>query len=121
MVGWWGSCIDIHDRRELEGRSRDLAARLTWTLESISDAVIGLDPDWRVTVMNENAATLLQRSRESLMGRVVWKEFPDAVGSVFQTAVRTRGPRPASRSASRRSTPPSAATWRSLPTRTRTA
>ena len=60
-------------------------ARLTWTLESVSDAVLGLDTDWRVTVMNANAEALLLRSRDSLMGQVVWEQFPDAVGSIFQT------------------------------------
>jgi PAS domain S-box-containing protein len=83
LVAWWGCCVDIHDRRELERRERDLTDRLTWTLESVSDSVVGLDEDWRVTVVNENAVRLLERPREGLVDRLLWEEFPEAAGSVF--------------------------------------
>ena len=96
LVAWWGCCVDIHDRRELERRERDLTERLTWTLESVSDAVVGLDEDWRVTVINENAVRLLGRPRERLVDRLLREEFPGAVGSVFEVelerAVREDAP-----------------------------
>jgi len=96
VVAWWGSCIDVQDRQEFRRRSQDLAARLTWTLESVSDAVVGLDPAGRVSVMNERAAALLGRPREQLVGRIIWEEFPEAVGGVFQEqldlAAATREP-----------------------------
>jgi len=53
-------------------------------LESITDAFVAIDEDWTFTYVNAQAETLLERSREELLGRTVWDEFPEAVGSIFQ-------------------------------------
>ncbi|MBD1804669.1 PAS domain S-box protein [Microcoleus sp. FACHB-SPT15] len=52
-------------------------------LESITDAFFALDRDWRYTYLNRQAELLLQRTREELLGQVMWDEFPEAVGSTF--------------------------------------
>ncbi len=52
-------------------------------LESITDAFFALDKDWRYTYLNRQAELLLQRKREELLGQVMWDEFPEAVGSIF--------------------------------------
>ena len=51
----------------------------TDVLESITDAFFALDDEWRFTYLNEQAEALLLRSRDELLGRNVWDEFPDAV------------------------------------------
>ncbi len=80
-----GAFQDVTElRREREER-RALATRLQSTLESISDAVLMLDREWRVVYVNREGERLLQRKREGLLGRVVWQEFPEAVGSQFET------------------------------------
>lgn len=84
VVKWWGSSIDIHDVRTLEEEATALANRLNDTLESIGDAVLSLDTDWRVTFVNSHAELLLQHTRAELIGRNIWMVFPEAVGSVFQ-------------------------------------
>ncbi|MGA8209286.1 MAG: PAS domain-containing protein, partial [Nocardioidaceae bacterium] len=84
VVKWWGSSTDIHEVRVLELQSRELADRLTRTLESIGDAVVSVDDSWVVTVTNRHAERLLRRPREALLGRHLWEEFPEAVGSVFE-------------------------------------
>ena len=48
-------------------------------LESITDAFYALDRDWRFTYINGQAEWLLERSREELLGKIVWDEFPEAV------------------------------------------
>jgi PAS domain S-box-containing protein len=53
-------------------------------LESISDAFFALDHAWRFTYLNDEAERLLGRGRGELLGRSVWEEFPEAVGSTFQ-------------------------------------
>ena len=53
-------------------------------LERITDAVFALDADWRFTYLNSAAERLLERPREELLGAVVWDEFPEAVGTIFQ-------------------------------------
>ncbi|MCY1033916.1 PAS domain-containing protein [Corallococcus sp. BB11-1] len=53
-------------------------------LEHISDAVFSLDRTWRFTYVNTRAEWLLKRPRSELIGRKVWKEFPQARGTVFE-------------------------------------
>ncbi len=52
-------------------------------LESISDAFFALDRDWRFTYVNHRAELLLQRTREALIGRNVWEEFPGSPETIF--------------------------------------
>ena len=55
-------------------------------LERVSDAVVGLDRDWRYTYVNQQAAELFGRRPEDLIGRHIWTEFPEGVGQPFQIA-----------------------------------
>lgn len=60
---------------------RDARDRLARTLETMTDAFFSLDGEWRFTFVNPEAEKLLGRSRDDLLGRVVWEEFPAAVGT----------------------------------------
>lgn len=81
-----GAFQDITDRVAGEAREHDLAERLAITLESISDAFFTLDRAWRFTFLNSEAEILMQRKRETLIGRGIWDEFPQAVGTESDTA-----------------------------------
>jgi len=70
----------------LEGRRE--VARLSAALESITDAIVAMDRQWRFTYLNAPAEALLQRSREELIGRSIWEEFPSALGTRFETEYR---------------------------------
>ncbi len=81
---------DISERKRLEAELREAkeaaeaaGARVTRILESITDAFYALDRDWRFTYINPQAEPLLRRSRDELLGKVVWDEFPESVGSAF--------------------------------------
>ena len=50
-------------------------------LESVTDAFYAFDADWRFTYVNRQAERLLRRPREEMLGRIVWEEFPEAVGT----------------------------------------
>lgn len=52
--------------------------------DRIDDAFFGLDDQWRFTYLNDRAEELLNVDSEDVVGEVVWEEFPEAVGSVFQ-------------------------------------
>ncbi|MBD1846030.1 PAS domain-containing protein [Cyanobacteria bacterium FACHB-63] len=52
-------------------------------LESISDAFFSLDPQWHFTYVNSQATQVLNRSKEDLIGKSIWKVFPEAEESVF--------------------------------------
>ncbi len=62
--------------------------RLTSVLASISDAFYVLDHEWRFTYVNDRAEQLLLRSRDALLGRVLWEEFDESIGSIFETQYR---------------------------------
>ncbi|QLK27905.1 PAS domain-containing protein [Natrinema zhouii] len=53
------------------------------TLDRVTDAFFALDTGFRFTYLNERAETLLKRSREELIGRVMWDEFPQTVETQF--------------------------------------
>jgi PAS domain S-box-containing protein len=79
IVGGQGAVQDITDRKRAEENVRALAASLTATLESITDAFYTVDHDWRFTYVNLEAQRLFERSGPDLIGQVIWDAFPDLV------------------------------------------
>jgi PAS domain S-box-containing protein len=89
------SVFDIRDRKQAEQRRLQLLdqekiaraeaenakARLTNILNSITDAFVTLDPEWRFTYANPKAAKILQRSIPKLIGANAWNLYPSLVGS----------------------------------------
>ncbi|HEX7048555.1 MAG TPA: PAS domain S-box protein [Gammaproteobacteria bacterium] len=88
IIKWYGTAIDIHGRKRAEKVITRLAESLQTTLESITDAFFTLDRDWRFTYVNQQAERLLRRRRADLLGKSVWKEFKDAVGTKFDREYR---------------------------------
>lgn len=64
------------------------ARRAIETLESMSDAFISLDAGWRFTYLNPQAEILVDRDRRDLVGKNLWEEYPELVGSTFDTEYR---------------------------------
>lgn len=67
-------------------RRREAERRALQTLESMSDAFFTLDSEWRFTYLNEQTEAILDRRREDLVGKNMWDEFPDSVGTGFADA-----------------------------------
>ncbi|APW39588.1 hypothetical protein RD110_22235 [Rhodoferax koreense] len=88
VVRLQGALQDITERKLATLQTQKLAERLSDTLESITDGFFALDHNWRFTYVNREAARLWERTRESLMGCVLWECFPDALGSVFEPLYR---------------------------------
>ena len=66
-----------------------MTSRLADVLESITDAFFTVDHDWRFTYINPKAAKLFNRPRKALLGKVLWEEFPEAVGTgYYENALR---------------------------------
>ena len=57
--------------------------RVNHILESITDGFASLDRQWRYTYVNQEAARLVRKTPEELIGKKVWDVFPEAVGSRF--------------------------------------
>lgn len=79
-----GALQDISKLRAAQERAKEADRQKLDVLESISDACYALDHAWHFTYLNHKAGVLLERSREELLGKNFWKEFPGAVGSHMQ-------------------------------------
>lgn len=56
---------------------------VTSILESITDSFFALDSKWRFVYVNPAAGIQLQKNHELLIGKNIWEEFSEAVGSTF--------------------------------------
>lgn len=81
-LAWWAARAlgKSHDSLLASGQ------RMENLLESISDAFLSLDSQWRFVYINEKAALTFGRPREQLIGRNIWREFPQLVGQPFYHA-----------------------------------
>jgi signal transduction histidine kinase len=64
------------DARE---KAEQAAIRITTIFESMTDCVLIVDPDWRITYLNEKAKMRLSGERD-LVGMNLCESFPDAIG-----------------------------------------
>jgi two-component system, cell cycle sensor histidine kinase and response regulator CckA len=81
---------DITERKQAENERLHILAqeqatqnRITNIFESIADGFFALDNEWRFIYINKQAEPLLQKSKEELLGKNLWDEFPEAVDSTF--------------------------------------
>jgi diguanylate cyclase (GGDEF)-like protein/PAS domain S-box-containing protein len=78
-----GILTDITKRKRAEEALRESNQRVVDILESVTDAFYALDREWRFTYLNKEAERILQRSKEELIGKIIWEEFPEAMDLVF--------------------------------------
>ncbi|WP_457092848.1 HWE histidine kinase domain-containing protein [Microvirga sp. P5_D2] len=87
---------DAVERARVETALRESEERMRDILESINDAFYAVDRDWRFTYVNRKAEELWGKTRDVLMGRLCWDEFPQAIESEPYTAhlhaMETRSP-----------------------------
>jgi len=88
ILCWAGINLDISRLKQTEQALREAHERLRKIMGSISDGFMGLDRQCRVTFVNEKGARDLGQTRQSMLGRVLWEIFPEAVGSEFENAYR---------------------------------
>ncbi|MBI2954678.1 MAG: response regulator [Chloroflexi bacterium] len=69
--------------REAAARTEAEAAhqRVLDILESINDAFVALNHQWRFTYVNREAEKILRRSWAELIDKCIWEVFPEALGS----------------------------------------
>jgi adenylate cyclase len=75
-------------QQEAEEKLRASDRQIVDLLESMTDGFFALDRQWRFTYVNRVAAQLLKREIDDLLGRKFWEEFPEAIGSKFETHYR---------------------------------
>ena len=75
---------DVSERRRAEESLRKSERRVAAILESITDAFFAVDRQWRFTYVNAQAGRLWNRAPAELLGKNVWEEFSQAVGTAFE-------------------------------------
>ncbi len=83
-----GAFQDITEQKAAETRTLALEARMMSTLESITDGFSLMDRDWCFTFLNTQAERMLQRPAGELLGKNLWEEFPDIVGTPVEHEYR---------------------------------
>ena len=96
LVGSAGSTVRVVGAAYDTTGQREAAALVTRVLEAMPAGFYSLDRDWRFTHVNAQGEKLLARTRDELLGRVIWDAFPAALNSAFEdsyrSAVRTGQP-----------------------------
>jgi len=72
---------DITEQRKAEEAARINEEKYKIFIQRITDAFIALDKNWCYTYLNKQAGELIQRNADEMIGKNVWEEFPQAVGS----------------------------------------
>ena len=80
----YGAAREAELRAEAEA-ARDQALNI---LESITDAFVGFDREWRLNYVNGEAERLMGVSRHDLLGKSHWDLFPGAIGTVAEREYR---------------------------------
>jgi PAS domain S-box-containing protein len=86
IVGVSGVATNITERVRAEEALSRSKREIFGILESISDGFFTLDTEWRYTYLNSQAGRLVRRRPDDLMGRSIWEEFPEEVGSTLYDA-----------------------------------
>jgi len=83
-----GAFHDITASHQAMEQIRRLAERQSTIFESITDAFFTVNPDWRITYVNQRSEEILGYGREELLGNTLWEVFPAILGSEFEKQYR---------------------------------
>jgi len=86
LTNFAGFLQDVTDAIEARQAAEHAREHLSVVLESIADGCFSLDRDWRFTYINARGAAWLERRAHDLIGKRIWDQFPDLIGSPFHQA-----------------------------------
>lgn len=76
------------DRRKASNSDYGLMSDTDNVLESLAEAFVAVDAEWRYTYVNTHAEKTLRRPRAALLGESLWDSFPDVSGTPFEMKCR---------------------------------
>ena len=79
---------DITEEKRAQNELARAHQRLNSVLGSIGDAFVAVDPEWRVTYANAEAARFRRKRAEEFLGRTVWEEWTDIAGTEIERQLR---------------------------------
>lgn len=83
VVAIAGIAQDVTESKRERARVDALARQFEDVIESMSDAFVALDSEWRYSYVNRRAGEMFGREPADLVGKNIWTEFPDGVGQPF--------------------------------------
>jgi len=72
---------DITELKNVQTNLNESNDKVNIILESITDAFITLDTNWKFTYVNKKAEEYFQTKRENLLNKRIWDVFPYLIGS----------------------------------------
>jgi PAS domain S-box-containing protein len=94
ITGYLAIHRDITERRRMMDELRESQQQTATILESITDASVAMDRDWRYVYANDRALARLAAwrgipvRREDIIGKSVWDLFPEARGTETEDRLR---------------------------------
>jgi PAS domain S-box-containing protein len=79
---------DVTERKRMAEAVMSARDRLSHVLDSITDAFVTLDHDWRITYINPEAARINKKRPEEFLGKTHWEEWPASLGSAVEEQYR---------------------------------
>ena len=83
-----GAFQDITESKTLHLERQQLSERLATMLESITEAFVAFDEEWRTIYVNPEAERIFGRSADELLGTTLDDQVPQLVGSATETAMK---------------------------------
>jgi PAS domain S-box-containing protein len=80
---------DLTEKKLLNTQLQRVRERLNQTLESMTDAFILLDSDWRVIYMNDRAIKRQEKTYDQIAGKSHWEIWPMTVGTEVEAYYRS--------------------------------
>lgn len=78
----------IDRQQDAKAKIRATDGQIVDSLENMTDAFFAVDRQWRFSYANQKVGEILQRNPDNLLGKVIWEEFPETVGSKFEREYR---------------------------------
>src|SRR6266404_3975386 len=79
---------ELAERNQARVALQESARAMTEILEKTTDAFFAVDREWKFIYLNPEAETLVGRWRDEVIGKELWKEFPQLNGSPFEVNYR---------------------------------
>ncbi len=73
---------------DVERRAGEAGRSLSAMIDGMSDAFYAADRAWRLTLVNQEGARLLERTKEKLIGKTLWEVWPEMETAGHQRELR---------------------------------
>jgi PAS domain S-box-containing protein len=94
IIEYVGMVVDVTKQTEAKALLREANEKVEMILDSITEMFFAVDKDWRYTYFNtraEEQLRVLGKNPETLIGKVLWNEFPNSPAEeYFRRAMRER-------------------------------